>query len=105
MGSIVVPELSESVVDATVSEWLKGEGDSVEVGDILVVLETDKVSLEVAAEETGILAKITRGEGEDVQPGEVLGEIGGGNGASASSESKQEQKNEATVAVSATEVV
>ena len=45
---IHVPELSESVVEATVSEWLVKVGDAVSVGDILVVLETDKVNLEVS---------------------------------------------------------
>jgi len=45
---ITVPELGESVLEATVSRWLKKEGDSVNVGDVLVELETDKVNLEVA---------------------------------------------------------
>lgn len=72
---IVVPELSESVVEATVSEWLKKEGDPVEAGDVVVVLETDKVSLEVTAEQAGVLKEITRGVDEDVTAGEVLGVI------------------------------
>ncbi len=72
---IVVPELSESVVEATVSDWLKNEGDPVEAGEAVVVLETDKVSVEVTAEQDGVLAKITRSAGEDVTAGEVLGEI------------------------------
>jgi len=75
---IVVPELSESVVEATVSDWLKQEGDQVEVGDVVVVLETDKVSLEVTAEEAGTLTRIERGVDEDVVPGDVLGIIGEG---------------------------
>jgi 2-oxoglutarate dehydrogenase E2 component (dihydrolipoamide succinyltransferase) len=72
---IVVPELGESVIEATVSRWLKKEGDSVNVGDVLVELETDKVNLEVGAKSSGVLAKIEVPEGEDVKVGEVLGTI------------------------------
>ena len=75
--NIVVPELSESVVEATVAEWLVNEGDEVTSGDAVVVLETDKVSIEVAAEGDGVLAKIEQGEGEDVTAGQVLGVIDG----------------------------
>ena len=73
--NIVVPELSESVVEATVSEWLKKEGDTVEAGDIVVVLETDKVSLEVTADASGVLARIDYPEGSDVTARTVLGSI------------------------------
>lgn len=76
-SNIVVPELSESVVEATVSEWLKKAGDPVEVGEAIVVLETDKVSVEVTAEISGVLASIAHQEGEDVTAGEVLGVIDG----------------------------
>ncbi|HEX9839980.1 MAG TPA: biotin/lipoyl-containing protein, partial [Anaerolineales bacterium] len=72
---IVVPELGESVLEATVSRWLKKEGDLVNVGDVLVELETDKVNLEVGAKNPGILAKIEVPEGEDVKVGDVLGMI------------------------------
>ncbi len=48
--NIVVPDLGESVVEATVARWLKNEGDPVAVGEALVVLETEKVDLEVGAE-------------------------------------------------------
>lgn len=71
--NIVVPELSESVVEATVAEWLKNEGDTVAAGDVLVTLETDKVTLEVAAEQPGVLGKILHPAGTDVKAGEVLG--------------------------------
>jgi len=75
MGQIVVPELSESVVEATVAEWLVNVGDSVSVGDVLVVLETDKVSLEVTAEEDGTISEIAAEEEEDVTAGQLLGTI------------------------------
>jgi len=72
---VVVPEMGESVLEATVTEWLKQEGDYVNVGDVLVELETDKVNLEVGAKSAGTLAKIKVQEGEDVEVGDVLGEI------------------------------
>ena len=55
---ILVPELGESVVEATVGHWRKQEGDPVSAGDILVELETEKVDLEVGAEHSGVLARI-----------------------------------------------
>ncbi|MEJ2008745.1 MAG: 2-oxoglutarate dehydrogenase complex dihydrolipoyllysine-residue succinyltransferase [Acidobacteriota bacterium] len=74
-SKIVVPELGESVVEATVGNWRKQEGDRVSVGDVLVELETEKVDLEVGAERGGVLARIERKEGEDVKIGDVLGVI------------------------------
>jgi len=78
---IVVPELGESVIEATVGRWLKREGDRVDVGEAMVELETEKVNLEVGAERAGVLARIERKEGENVKIGDVLGvieEVAGG---------------------------
>jgi len=72
---IKVPELAESVVEATVGSWLKQPGEAVNVGDTLVELETDKVNLEVSAEQAGVLVTINTPEGTDVVVGEVLGLI------------------------------
>jgi 2-oxoglutarate dehydrogenase E2 component (dihydrolipoamide succinyltransferase) len=72
---IAVPNLGESVVEATVGEWHKREGDKVAIGDVLVEMETDKVDVEVGAEATGVLVKIWRQTGDDVQVGDVLAEI------------------------------
>jgi 2-oxoglutarate dehydrogenase E2 component (dihydrolipoamide succinyltransferase) len=80
---IRVPPLGESLVDAVVGTWLKQEGDPVNRGDSLVELETDKVNLDVTAEEDGVLARIELREGEVVTVGEVLGLVSGSNGASA----------------------
>ena len=80
---IVVPNLGESVVEATVSRWLKQEGDHVAVGDPVVVLETEKVDLEVGAERDGVLAKIAAAAGQDVKIGEVLGLIEASQGGAA----------------------
>ena len=71
-SNIVVPEVGESIVDARVAKWLRKEGDAVSVGDPLVELETDKVDLEVAAPQGGVL-KIGRKDGDDVKVGDVLG--------------------------------
>ncbi|MCL4270520.1 MAG: 2-oxoglutarate dehydrogenase complex dihydrolipoyllysine-residue succinyltransferase [Anaerolineales bacterium] len=72
---IIVPEMGESVIEATVRQWLKKEGDFAEAGEALVELETDKVNLEVVAKASGVLEKIKVGEGQDVKVGEVLGSI------------------------------
>jgi 2-oxoglutarate dehydrogenase E2 component (dihydrolipoamide succinyltransferase) len=73
--NIVVPEMGESVVGATVARWLKQEGERVTAGEAIVELETEKVDLEVAAEQPGILVTIGRHEGDEVQVGDVLGVI------------------------------
>jgi 2-oxoglutarate dehydrogenase E2 component (dihydrolipoamide succinyltransferase) len=72
---VVVPELGESVVEATVHQWLKGVGDYVNVGEALVTLETDKVDVEVGAEKSGVLQEILAEEGKDVAIGDVLATI------------------------------
>jgi len=72
---IVVPEIGESIVEATVGSWLKHEGDQVAAGEAVVELETEKVNLEVYAERAGRLARIERQAGEDVKVGDVLGVI------------------------------
>src|SRR5689334_14099027 len=59
---IRVPEMGESVVDATVGSWLKHQGDTVEKGEALVELETDKVNVEVSAEQSGVLQEILKQE-------------------------------------------
>ncbi|MEO8521871.1 MAG: biotin/lipoyl-containing protein, partial [Acidobacteriota bacterium] len=74
-SNIVVPEVGESIVDARVAKWLRQEGDTVAIGDPLVELETDKVDLEVAATQAGVLSRIDRKDGADVKVGEVLGVI------------------------------
>ena len=73
--NIVVPEVGESIVDARVAKWLKKPGDSVAAGDPLVELETDKIDLEVAAPQAGVLARIDHQDGADVKVGDVLGAI------------------------------
>ena len=72
---IKVPTLGESVTEATVSEWMKAAGDSVEVDETILSLETDKVSLEVYAPAAGVLSEIRAEAGAEVEVGAILGII------------------------------
>jgi 2-oxoglutarate dehydrogenase E2 component (dihydrolipoamide succinyltransferase) len=83
MADIMTPALGESVTEATVARWAKKAGDAVRKDEILVELETDKVSLEVAAPADGVLAEITAEEGATVEPGALLGKISDGAAAPA----------------------
>jgi len=74
---ITVPTLGESVSEATVAEWAKSQGDAVEADETLLVLETDKVSLEVYAPTSGVLSEIRAETGAEVEVGAVLGVIDG----------------------------
>ena len=74
---IVVPVLGESITEATVSKWLKNEGDKVEADEPIVELETDKVNVEVPAPSNGVLESISVNEGETVNVGATLGSING----------------------------
>ena len=78
MSELKVPELGESVVEATVGRWMKQVGDPVKTGEAVVELETDKVNLEVAAEADGVLQQIVAGEGATVAVGSTLAVIEAG---------------------------
>lgn len=75
MSDILVPDLPESVADATVAKWYKSEGDFLSVGDKLVDLETDKVMLEIEVETAGSLSEILKKEGDVVTAAEVLAKV------------------------------
>ena len=105
MADIMTPALGESVTEATVARWTKKAGDAVRKDEILVELETDKVSLEVAAPADGVLSEILAGEGDTVEPGTVLGKMSEGGAAAApakaeapKAEAKPEPKAEAAPA-------
>ena len=72
---IVVPVLGESITEATVSKWLKKEGDKVEADEPIVELETDKVNLEVPSPVSGVLSKISSKDGSVVEVGALLGSV------------------------------
>ena len=92
--TVKVPALGESLVDAVVGTWLKGEGDSVSTGETILELETDKVNLDVTAESDGVLSKIIAQEGDVVEVGASLAEIEPGAGVAAAPQAatgKEEQ--------------
>jgi len=72
---IKVPQLGESIVEATIGRWLKEEGETVAIGDPLVELETDKVNMEVSSTSAGTLQSILKREGEIVGVDEVLATV------------------------------
>ena len=80
MSEIKVPAMGESITEGTVSRWMVKEGDTVNQGDVLLELETDKVNIEISAEESGVLEKIIRQEGETVEIGETIGTLSAGSG-------------------------
>jgi 2-oxoglutarate dehydrogenase E2 component (dihydrolipoamide succinyltransferase) len=84
---IRVPTLGESVSEATIGKWLKKAGDTVRADEVLLELETDKVSIEVPSPASGVLSEITVKEGDNVAPGGLLGMITEG-GATASTSAK-----------------
>ena len=93
---VIVPVLGESVVEATVSKWIKQQGDYVEVDDPIVELETDKVTLEVPASISGILENTLVSEGDTVEVGALLGTIIAGE--------KQDKKEEVSEEVEVKDV-
>ncbi|WP_151735629.1 2-oxoglutarate dehydrogenase complex dihydrolipoyllysine-residue succinyltransferase [Paenibacillus tengchongensis] len=83
MSEIKVPDLGESISEGTIYKWLVQEGDTVGQGDVLAELETDKVNLEISAEEDGVISSILRQAGENVAVGETIGIIGAADGSAA----------------------
>jgi|SRR5690625_133517 len=75
MIDVLVPQLSESVSEATLLEWKKQPGEAIEADEILIEVETDKVVLEVPAPSAGVMAEIVKGDGSTVTSGEVLARI------------------------------
>nr|WP_313417626.1 2-oxoglutarate dehydrogenase complex dihydrolipoyllysine-residue succinyltransferase [Brevundimonas diminuta] len=83
MADILTPALGESVAEASIAKWTKKVGDAVKKDEVLVELETDKVSLEVVAPADGVLSAINAHEGDTVVPGTVLGAVTEGGAAAA----------------------
>ena len=88
---LIVPTLGESITEATVSKWLKKVGESFEVDEPLVEIETDKITVEVPAPSAGVLSEITVQEGKDVNIGGVLGIIGDAAEITSSKENKSSE--------------
>ncbi|MGM9922207.1 MAG: 2-oxoglutarate dehydrogenase complex dihydrolipoyllysine-residue succinyltransferase [Bhargavaea sp.] len=112
MAEIKVPELAESITEGTVAQWLKQPGDTVDKGEFIVELETDKVNVEVISEEAGVVQELLAEEGDTVEVGQVIAIIGEGSGAAAAPaekpaaeaapapEEKKEEKQAAPAAAS-----
>ncbi|HAR2818994.1 TPA: dihydrolipoyllysine-residue succinyltransferase [Staphylococcus argenteus] len=90
MPEVKVPELAESITEGTIAEWLKNVGDSVEKGEAILELETDKVNVEVVSEEAGVLSEQLASEGDTVEVGQAIAVIGEGSG-NASNESEKDK--------------
>ena len=94
-AKILVPDLGESVTEATVSKWFKKEGDAVQQDEQLVELETDKVTLEVNAPASGALISISAKEGDTIDVGALLGMIdpkASGNASAKANDNKAKDK-------------
>ncbi|MBK4203277.1 2-oxoglutarate dehydrogenase complex dihydrolipoyllysine-residue succinyltransferase [Bacillus spizizenii] len=110
MAEIKVPELAESISEGTIAQWLKQPGDYVEQGEYLLELETDKVNVELTAEESGVLQEVLKDSGDTVQVGEIIGTISEGAGESSApapsekAESKDSEKEEKQAEPAAKEV-
>ena len=95
MAEVIVPELAESITEGTIAQWLKQPGDTVEKGDYIVELETDKVNVEIISEYAGVLKEQLKEEGDTVLVGEAIAIVDGEGGGSAPAEKKEEPKQEA----------
>ena len=90
---IIVPDLPESVADATVATWHKKPGDAVRRDEVLVEIETDKVVLEVPASADGILDAVLEDEGTTVTSRQILGRLREGNSTGKETSAKSEEKD------------
>ncbi|WP_432358866.1 2-oxoglutarate dehydrogenase complex dihydrolipoyllysine-residue succinyltransferase [Sporosarcina sp. UB5] len=81
MAEIKVPELAESITEGTIAKWLKQPGESIDKGEFIVELETDKVNVEVISEEAGVVQELLAAEGDTVEVGQVIAVVGESSGA------------------------
>ena len=93
-----VPSVGESVTEVEIAEWLKNEGDPVRKDESVLVLETDKATVEVPSPVTGRLAKVLKKKGDRVQVGEVLGHVEAGEFAAPAAQPAEEKKPSAASA-------
>lgn len=93
MAEVKVPELAESITEGTIAEWLKQVGDTVEKGEAILELETDKVNVEVVSEEAGTLQELLANEGDNVEVGQAIAVVGEGGGNASSATPTEEKSN------------
>ncbi|KAA0956463.1 2-oxoglutarate dehydrogenase complex dihydrolipoyllysine-residue succinyltransferase [Planococcus kocurii] len=94
MAEIKVPELAESITEGTIAQWLKQPGETVEKGEFIVELETDKVNVEVISEEAGVVQELLAQEGDTVEVGQVIAIVGEGSGEAAAPKTEEAPKSE-----------
>lgn len=92
---IIVPSLGESITEATIAKWYKKEGDSVKTDELLLEIETEKVTLEVNAPCNGTIGKISKTDGANVAVGEEIGEINEGASANTAGTNNESAKAQA----------
>ena len=102
---IVVPPLGESVSEATIAKWHKQAGEAIATDELLVELETDKVTLEVNAPSAGVLESVSVAEGDAVVMGDVLGKVAEGEGAVATAADSKETVKEDVVSATNNEKI
>lgn len=95
MADIIVPELAESITEGEIVRWVKNVGDTVEKGEFIVELETDKVNAEIISEEAGVLVEILAQEGDVVEVGAVIAKVDPNGTASAPAAAPAPAKEEA----------
>ncbi|MCA9070259.1 MAG: 2-oxo acid dehydrogenase subunit E2, partial [Planctomycetaceae bacterium] len=96
-----VPEVGESVTEVFIGDWLKSEGDTVEEGEALVELESEKATFELPAPTSGVLSKILKKPGDQAEVGEIIGHLepgSGGDGKPAKQESSEAPTKQQTEA-------
>src|SRR3712207_7564414 len=77
MPEVIMPKMGDAMEEGTLLKWLKSEGDEVSEGDAIAEIETDKVTLELEAENAGTLAQLIADEGQDIPVGEAIAFIQG----------------------------
>lgn len=108
MADIIVPELAETITEGEIAEWKKAVGDTIEKGEVIVELETDKVNVEIVSEEAGTVSELLFEEGDVVEVGAVIARVGEGGAAPApkaeeAPAAKEEVKEEAPAPAAAVE--
>ncbi|MBI5975458.1 2-oxoglutarate dehydrogenase complex dihydrolipoyllysine-residue succinyltransferase [Staphylococcus canis] len=94
MAEVKVPELAESITEGTIAEWLKSVGDTVDKGEAILELETDKVNVEVISEEAGTIQELLAEEGDTVEVGQAIAIVGEGSASSQSDNQESSDKKE-----------
>ena len=89
---IKIPEVGESITEVQIAEWLKAEGDAVQKDEPLVVIDSEKTTLELPSPENGVLGKILHQAGSTVQVGEVIAHLEAGEGGVAPAKDQSAEK-------------